>query len=146
MFLLINNHIINVMTHYDIIKVKEDGKFQFPEEAVYELGIVKGAYFLLEVSTEMKEARLEHIALPGKDLVEIDLVVKDEPGVLSTISGIFARSDVNILFNESEEISTEEAVLILVIDVSKMPFSLEELTKKLKDREEVIDISVNNVE
>ena len=134
------------MTNYEIIKVKEDGKFQFPEEAVFDLGLVKGAYFLLEISSEMKEARLEHIALPGKDLVEIDLIVKDEPGVLSTISGIFAKSNINILFNESEEISQAEAVLILVIDISKMEISLEELNKELGGRDEVLNISVNHIE
>jgi len=135
-----------MMTNYEIIKVKEDGKFQFPEEAVFDLGLVKGAYFLLEISSEMKEARLEHIALPGKDLVEIDLIVKDEPGVLSTISGIFAKSNINILFNESEEISQAEAVLILVIDISKMEISLEELNKELGGRDEVLNISVNHIE
>ncbi|MFO7990786.1 MAG: ACT domain-containing protein [Thermoplasmata archaeon] len=146
MFLLINALIYSVMTHYDIIKINEDGKVDFPEDAVYDLGILKGAYFLLEISLEMKEARLEHIALPGKDLIEVDLVVKDEPGVLSTISGIFAKHNVNILFNESEEISTKEAVLVLVLDMSKMDIAVDELRDTLSKREEVLDISVNDVD
>ncbi|MGM0510330.1 MAG: ACT domain-containing protein [Thermoplasmatota archaeon] len=134
------------MTHYDIIKIKEDGKVELPEEAVYEIGLLKGAYFLLEISPEMKEGRLEHIALPGKNLIEVDLVVKDEPGVLSTISGMFAKHNVNILFNESEEISPEEAVLILVLDTGKMDVTVDEMKRGLSSRDEVLDISINDID
>lgn len=134
------------MPSYDIIKIKEDGKLRIPSEATQEIGVFEGAYFLLEISPEIKEARLEHIALPGKDLVEIELVVKDEPGVLATISGIFAQYDVNILFNESEELSEEEAVLISIIDTSKMNVQIDELKEVLSKREEVQDILVKHID
>lgn len=134
------------MPYYDIIEIKEDGKVNFPSETSSEIGLVKGSYFLLEVSPEIKEARLEHIALPGKELVEIELIVKDQPGVLSTISGIFAKYDVNILFNESEELSEAEAVLICVIDTSKMSVSLDQLKEALSMREVVLDISVKHID
>jgi len=134
------------MTHYEIIKIKKDGEVEFPEDASYEIGVVKGSYFLLEISPEMKEARLEQIALPGKNLVEVELVVKDEPGVLSAISGVFAKHDVNIQFNESEEISSGEAILILVLDCSRMDIGLNELKGKLSKRDDVLDISVKAVD
>ncbi len=134
------------MPSYEIIKINEDGKLEVPSEAAQELGVFEGGYFLLEVSPEIKEARLEHIALPGKDLVEIELVVKDEPGVLATISGIFAQYDVNILFNESEEISDKEAVLISIVDTSKMNVSIDELKEALSKRDEVQDILVKHID
>lgn len=134
------------MTRYEIIKIDEDGRIEFESDAAYDIGVVKGSYFLVEISPEIKEARLEQIALPGKNLVEIELVVKDEPGVLSTISGIFARHKVNILFNESEEISTKEAILISVLDTSKMDIELSELKDILAKRDEVLDISVKDVD
>ena len=134
------------MTRYEIIKIDEDGRIEFESDAAYDIGVVKGSYFLVEISPEIKEARLEQIALPGKNLVEIELVVKDEPGVLSTISGIFARHKVNILFNESEEISTKEAILISVLDTSKMDIELSELKNILANRDEVLDISVKDVD
>ncbi len=134
------------MTHYEIIKIKKDGEVEFPKDASYEIGVVEGSYFLLEISPEMKEARLEQIALPGKNLVEVELVVKDEPGVLSSISGVFAKHDVNIQFNESEEISSGEAILILVLDCSKMDISPNELKGKLSRRDDVLDISVKAVD
>ncbi len=133
------------MTQHDIIKIKKNGKIDIPSELAHEIGVVEGSYFLIEVSPEVKEARLERIALPGKELVEIELVVKDEPGVLSAISGIFARNNVNILFNESEEISSKKAVLILVIDKSKMDVSLDKLSNTLSNSDEVLDILVKDI-
>jgi len=134
------------MTHYEIIKIKKDGIVEIPQDASYEIGIAEGSYFLLEISPEMKEARLEQIALPGKNLVEVELVVKDEPGVLSEISGIFAKHNVNIQFNESEEISSGEAILILVLDCSNMDVNLSELKDKISIRDDVLDISVKAID
>lgn len=134
------------MTHYEIIKIDKDGVVEFPQEASYEIGVVKGSYFLLEISPEMEEARLEQIALPGKNLVEVELVVKDEPGVLSAISGVFAKHDVNIQFNESEEISSGEAILILVLDCSNMAVSLDKLKERISRRDDVLEISVKTVD
>jgi predicted amino acid-binding ACT domain protein len=134
------------MTCYEIIKIRETGKIEIPPDFAFELGMVKGAYYLLELSREMKEVRLEQVALPGKNLVEIELILQDKPGVLSTISGIFARHSVNILFNESEEISEEEAALVTVVDVSEMDIGLKELHEEIGSQEAVIDISVKELE
>ncbi|MFW6142353.1 MAG: ACT domain-containing protein [Candidatus Saliniplasma sp.] len=134
------------MTYYEILKIDEDGKITFPMDCAYDLGLVKDSYFVLEVSPEVKEARLERVALPGKELVELELVLKDKPGTLSTISGILGKHKVNILFNEGEEISSTEAVLIAVIDISQIDTSVEELTEELKAHDRVINISVKDVE
>ncbi|MBS3816252.1 MAG: ACT domain-containing protein [Candidatus Thermoplasmatota archaeon] len=134
------------MTHYDIIQIKEDGKIEFPQESAFDIGIAEGAYFLLEASPEVKELRLERIALSDKELVEIEFVVENKPGVLSNISSILADHGVNILFNESEEVSETQAVLVTVIDVSNMDFSLEELEDRLGEREEVKEISIKKVD
>jgi len=134
------------MTRYEIIKIRETGKIEVPPDYAFELGMVKGAYFLLELSLGIKEVRLEQVALPGKNLVEIELILQDKPGVLSTISGIFARHRVNILFNESEEISEKEAALVTVVDVSEMDTSLQELQEEIGGQEAVIDISVKELE
>ncbi|MDD3492104.1 MAG: ACT domain-containing protein [Candidatus Thermoplasmatota archaeon] len=134
------------MTRYEIIKIRETGKIEVPPDYAFELGMVKGAYFLLELSLGMKEVRLEQVALPGKNLVEIELILQDKPGVLSTISGIFARHRVNILFNESEEISEKEAALVAVVDVSEMDTGLQELQEEIGGQEAVIDISVKELE
>ncbi|HDS59500.1 MAG TPA: ACT domain-containing protein [Thermoplasmatales archaeon] len=134
------------MTRYEIIKIRETGKIEVPPDYAFELGMVKGAYFLLELSLGIKEVRLEQVALPGKNLVEIELILQDKPGVLSTISGIFARHRVNILFNESEEISEKEAALVTVVDVSEMDTGLQELQEEIGGQEAVIDISVKELE
>ncbi len=134
------------MTHYDIVKIKEDGNLEFPSDGAYDIGLVEGSYFLVEISPEVKEARLEQIALPGRSLAEIELIVENEPGVLSHISGIFAQHNVNILFNESEETAADEAILILVLDTNKMDIEMSELRSILADRDEVIDISVKHID
>ncbi|MFO8133074.1 MAG: ACT domain-containing protein [Thermoplasmatota archaeon] len=134
------------MTRYEIIKIKEDGNIMLPSDCAVQIGAVKGAYFLLEVSPDLKETRLERVALPGKDLAEIELILKDEPGVLATMSGLFARHRANILFNESEEISDKEAVLVAVMDISEMDITLEELQEKAAAEDAVLGISVKKVE
>ncbi len=134
------------MTHYDIVKIKEDGNLEFPSDGAYDIGLVEGSYFLVEISPEVKEARIEQIALPGRSLAEIELIVENKPGVLSNISGIFARHNVNILFNESEETAADEAILILVLDTNKMDIEMSELRSILADRDEVIDISVKHID
>ncbi|MFO7793232.1 MAG: ACT domain-containing protein [Candidatus Saliniplasma sp.] len=134
------------MTHYEILKIKEDGKLDFPPDCSYDIGLVEGSYFILEISPEVKEARLERVALPGKELVELEFILKEQPGTLSNISGILGKHNVNILFNEGEEISPTEAVLIAVIDISKIDTSVEELIDELESQDSVIDISVKDVE
>ncbi len=131
------------MTHYEIIRLEEDGKIELPSNSAYELGASKGAYFLLEVSPEIKEARLERVALPDKELVEFEFILKNEPGVLSTISGIFAEHNVNIMFNETEDVNSEQGILISIIDVNNMDVDLDELIEEVNKPDEVIEVSVN---
>jgi len=136
----------DMMTRYEIIKIKEDGKITFPSDCTVQIGAVKGAYFLLEISPDLNEARLERVALPGKNLAEIEFRLKDEPGVLSTISSIFARHRVNILFNESEEINEEEAVLVSVVDTNEMDITLEQLQEEASAQDAVLDMSIKKLD
>ncbi|NJF24446.1 ACT domain-containing protein [Thermococcus sp. Bubb.Bath] len=135
------------MRHYELIKVKEDGAVEIPLEFAYELGLVKGAYFLVEVDTNLKEAHMERIALPGKKLVEVELVVEDRPGVLARVSGLFGKHGINILFNESEELSELGlAAIVAIVDVSGSRIPLEELEKALTGLEEVRELTLREVE
>lgn len=129
------------MTYYEIIKLDEDGKIDLPADSAYDIGASEGAYFLLEVSPEIKEARLERVALSDKELVEFEFILKNEPGVLSTISGIFADHNVNIMFNETEDVNSEQGILISIIDVSNMDVELEQLIEEVKKPAEVIEVS-----
>lgn len=134
------------MTYYEIIKLKEDGKINLPSDSAYDIGASEGAYFLLEVSPEVREARLERIALPGKELVEFELIMKNRPGVISNISGIFADHNINILFNETEEVNSEQGVLITVIDVSQMDTDLKKLKEEVSASDDIIDVSVKELD
>lgn len=136
------------MRHYELVKVREDGKIELPPlELAYELGLVKGAYFLVEIDTDLKEAHLERIALPGKKLVEVELVVEDRPGVLAKVSGLFGKHGINILFNESEELSELGlAAIVAIMDVSGSRISLEELKRALMGLEEVKELTLREVE
>ncbi len=132
----------DIMTYYDIIQIKEDGKLELTPQSAHDIGLTKGTYFLIEISPEVDEARLEKIALPGTKLCELEFVVKNQPGVLSKISGEFARHNVNIMFNESEDVNSEEAVLVAVVDVAKMDYTHEELEKNLSKMEEVLKVKL----
>jgi predicted regulator of amino acid metabolism with ACT domain len=135
------------MKHYEIIRIREDGKVELPFEYAHELGLVEGAYFLVEIDTGLKEAHLERIALPGKKLLEVELVVEDRPGVLARVSGLFGRHGANILFSESEELKELDlAAIVAVLDVSKSRVPLEELERELLKVEGVREVSLKNVE
>ncbi len=135
------------MRHYDIIKVKEDGSITIPREFAYEIGLVRDSYFLVEIDTDLNEVHLERIALPGKQLIEVEFVVEDKPGVLAKISGLFGKHRVNILFNESEELTEIGlAAIVAVVDTSKSDTPLEELKKELLNVEEVRELRLKKLE
>lgn len=135
------------MRHYELIKIREDGKVELPLEFAYELGLVKGAYFLIEIDTDLKEAHLERVALPGKKLVEVELVVEDRPGVLAKVSGLFGRHGINILFNESEELGELGlSAIVAIVDVSGSTISLKELEKELMGVKEVKELKLHEID
>lgn len=135
------------MRHYEILRIKGNGKIEIPLEWAYEVGLVKDAYFLMEIDTDLNEIHLERIALPGKELVEIELVVKDKPGVLAKITGTLGKHKVNILFSEAEEMGEIGlGAIVAVVDVSQMDISKEELVAELQNIEEVMEVSLKEVE
>ncbi|NJE08536.1 ACT domain-containing protein [Thermococcus sp. M39] len=135
------------MRHYEIVKIKENGKIEIPLEFAYEIGLVKDSYFLIEIDTDLKEVHIERVALPGKKLVEIELVVEDKPGVLAKISGTLGRNKANILFSEAEELEgIGLAAIVAVIDVSEMKISLNELRKELSTVKEVKEVTLKALE
>ncbi|WP_297093136.1 ACT domain-containing protein [Thermococcus sp.] len=135
------------MRHYEIVRIKENGKVELPPGYAYELGIVEGAYFLLEIDTDLNEVHMERIALPGKRLVEVELIVEDKPGVLAKISGLFGKHGANILFSEAEELEgIELAGIVAVIDVSGMSGTLEELRRELEELDVVREVILRPLE
>ncbi|ASJ11318.1 hypothetical protein A3L12_04275 [Thermococcus sp. P6] len=134
------------MRHYEIIKIEEDGRISIPPEWAYEVGLVKGAYFLVEIDTDLNEAHLERIAMPGKQLVEIELVVKDQPGVLAKITGLLGRQGINILFSEAEEMEQIGlGAIVAVVDVSQAKITLDQLRVELQTIDEVMEVSLKEI-
>ncbi|NJE04411.1 MULTISPECIES: ACT domain-containing protein [Thermococcus] len=131
------------MRHYEIVKIKRDGAVEIPMDYAYELGLLEGAYFLIEVDTDLNEIHMERIALPGKRLAEVELVVEDRPGVLAKISGLFGRHGVNILFSESEELSAIGlAGIVAVVDIGGVG-NLDDLRRELESLPEVREVYLN---
>ena len=130
------------MRHYEIVRIKESGKIEVPLDYAYDLGLVEGAYFLIEIDTDLKELHVERVALPGKKLVEVELVVEDKPGVLARISGLMGKHGANILFSESEELSAIGlAGIVAVIDVGGMNGTVDGLMDGLKALPEVKEVT-----
>nr|CRL09161.1 predicted regulator of amino acid metabolism, containing ACT domain [unidentified prokaryotic organism] len=120
---------------------------EIPLDYAYELGVVEGAYFLLEIDTDLNEVHMERIALPGKRLAEVELVVEDRPGVLAKISGVFGKHGANILFSEAEELEgIGLAGIVAVIDVSGMKGTIEELKGELESLGVVKEVSLRSLE
>ncbi|MFA4640278.1 ACT domain-containing protein [Pyrococcus kukulkanii] len=131
------------MREYFIVKVKENGKLEIPLEFAYEIGLVEGAYFLVEVDTDLKEMHVERVALPGKKLVEVEVIVEDKPGALAKVSGTLGRLGINILFNEAEELeSLGLSAIVAIVDMSESNISFDDLKKELEKIKEVKEVKV----
>lgn len=134
------------MRAYDLIKIKSEGALTLPEDIALELGIVEGAYFLVEIDEKDKEVSFERIALPGKDLVEINAVLEDKPGVLAEIASEFGKREINILFNEIDEIDYGNlSALIVIVDMSRSTDPLEDVEKKLREMSFVKELEVKKI-
>lgn len=134
------------MRQYEITKIEEDGKIEIPKEYIHELGALEGAYFLVGIDPDLKEANIERIAVEGKELVEMKAIVKDKPGVLAQISGILGEYKINILFNESQGVEEVElAAIIMIADISESEISLENLKEKILDNQEVEEITLETL-
>jgi len=135
------------MRTYDLIKIKNNGIIELPEDIALELGIVDGAYLLAEIDEKDKEISFERIALPGKDLVEINAVLEDKPGVLAKIASEFGKRDINILFNEGDEIGYGNlSAFVVIVDISKSKISLEELERGIRSMEFVKELEVRKID
>jgi len=135
------------MRAYDLIKIKNKGIIELPEDIALELGIVDGAYLLAEIDEKDKEISFERIAPPGKDLVEINAVLENKPEVLAKIASEFGKRNINILFNESDEIGYGDlSALVVIVDISKSKISLEELEKDIRSMGFVKELEIRKID
>jgi len=135
------------MRTYDLIKIRSNGVIELPEDVAFELGIIEGAYLLAEIDEKDKEISFERIALPGKDLIEIDAVLENKPGVLAKIASELGKRNMNILFNEADEIEYEKlSALVIIADISKSKISLEELEKNMRAMKFVKELEIKKID
>ncbi|MBU7032390.1 MAG: ACT domain-containing protein [Theionarchaea archaeon] len=135
------------MKVYDIIKIQENNVIRIPDDIGIEIGMVKGSYFLVEADERAKEISFERIAVPGKNLAELSLVLEDKPGSLADVALELGNNNINILFNESDEIeSTNLAALVAVLDISHARITMEELRSHLKTMTVVRDVEIKKIE
>jgi len=135
------------MRVYDIIKIQENGRIEIPEDIAVEIGVVKGAYFLVEANERSKEISFERIAVPGKNLAELTLILEDRPGSLADVALELGNNNINILFNESDEIeSTNLAALVALLDISQSRIAIEEIKNHLKQMKVVREVQIRKIE
>jgi predicted amino acid-binding ACT domain protein len=132
---------------YDLIKIQENNIIRLPEDIGVEIGIVSGSYFLVEADERAKEISFERIAVPGKNLAELSAVLEDKPGALADVALELGNNNINILFNESDEIeSTNLAALVAVLDISHARISMEELRSHLETMNVVREVEIKKIE
>lgn len=132
---------------YDIIKIEDDGVIRIPEDVAVDIGIVTGAYLLMEADERSKEISFERIAVPGKNLAELTLILEDKPGALANVALELGNNNINILFNESDEIaSTNLSALVAIVDVSQSGIPIEELKSHLRKLKVVREVEIRQIE
>ncbi|MBU7029989.1 MAG: hypothetical protein HXS48_23865 [Theionarchaea archaeon] len=135
------------MRIYDIIKIEDNGVIRIPKDIAVDIGIVRGAYLLMEADERSKEISFERIAVPGKNLAEITMLLEDKPGALANVALELGNNNINILFNESDEIaSTNLAALVAIVDVSQARISVKELKLHLQKMRVVKEVEIRQIE
>lgn len=143
----ISYYLVIKMRVYDIIKVQEHGTIKLSEDIATEVGIIKGAYLLVEADERSKELSFERIAVPGKDLAEMTFILEDKPGVLADVARELGNNDINILFNETDEIkNTNLSALITIVDMSRTNISIEDLCSRFNKMSVVREIEVRKID
>jgi acetolactate synthase-1/3 small subunit len=136
----------DLMRVYDIIKIEENGIIKLPDDIATEIGIVKGAYLLVEADERSKELTFERIAVPGKNLAEITLVLQDKPGVLADVALELGNADINILFNESDEIRFSNlSALLAIVDMSRSRIPVDELKSHFEKMKVVKKVEIRQI-
>jgi acetolactate synthase-1/3 small subunit len=135
------------MRVYDIIKIQDNGVIQIPEDIAIEIGVVKGAFFLMEANERSKEISFERIAVPGKNLAELTVILVDKPGALADVALELGNNNINILFNESDEIgSTNLSALVALLDVSQATIPIADLKAHLLKTKLVKEVEIRKIE
>lgn len=131
---------------YDIIKIEENGVIRLPDDIATEVGIVKGSYLLVEADERSKELSFERIAVPGKNLAEITFILEDKPAVLAHVAAELGNNNINILFNETDEIrSSNLSALVAIVDLSMSKISTEELRSHFKKMKVVKEVEIREI-
>lgn len=113
-------------------RMLETGEAETVNRATQEVGISRSAFY------KYKDAvRPFNDMLHGR-IITFQIMLKDEPGVLSSVLNIFARSGGNILtINQGIPVSGC-AVVNIGAETSGMEHSVEELISTVKDQQGVL--------
>ena len=108
--------------------------------------MVKGAYLLVEADERSKELSFERIAVPGKDLAEITFILEDKPGTLADVALELGNNNINILFNETEEIRFSNlSALVAIVDMSQAKIAVDELRSHFKRMKVVREVEIRQI-
>lgn len=105
----------------EIVKIDSKGRITIPLIMRESLGLMEGMYVVLIADTERREIMLTPILPPQAKIVEIKLLLKDEPGALAKVAGELANQGIDMITNRCASIKRgETAECIIIVDVSNM--------------------------
>ena len=116
----------------EIVRIDSRGRITMPSSIREATGLSEGMYVMLLVDLDTKEIRISPFADPEAQLVEFQFVFSDVPGALARVVAILAETHVDLLSSTSRTLRRGEfAEWIIIADISKCPYSLEELQKQI---------------
>ncbi len=96
------------------------------------VSLSEGIYVMLIADLDDREVRIVPFADPEAKLIEFCITFADVPGALARAADALAKLEVDLLSSESRTLRRgESAEWIVVADVSKCKYELEEIEQRL---------------
>ena len=116
----------------EIVRIDSRGRVTMPSSIRDGVSLSEGMYVMLIADLDDKEVRIVPFADPEAKLIKLRITFADVPGALAKAADALAKLEVDLLSSESRTLRRgESAEWIVVADVSKCKYELEEIEQKL---------------
>ena len=116
----------------EIVRIDSRGRVTMPSSIRDAVSLSEGMYVMLIADLDEREVRIVPFADPEAKLIEFCIRFADVPGALAKAADALAKLEVDLLSSESRTLRRgESAEWIVVADVSKCKYELEEIEQKL---------------
>ncbi len=131
------------MKDVKIISIDNRGRIVLPMITRKNLGLTTNSQLMLVSDSETKEIRITPIGISAEERpIKCKITMKDEPGSLALIAGIFGDLGISLIYGESVILEKDKKAIWTVLFQSPDNISWEELKEELKKRGKALQVEI----